>query len=169
MFVKASYPRRIPSFRLTSPAIRDIQFQNVYSQHCHHMAAVKANGGSGPAREITFLNFTGHANKHAVKIDASYAKAPVAEGDGVEIDGVYFMNWAGTVADGTMDPTIQLHCRPNPLCGSLVVEDFYMGTEAGALETYECRNSYGNGACMNPYAGRGAYTTTMTVKTFAAA
>jgi len=148
--------------------VRDIQFQNVYSQRCHHMAAVKANGGSGPAREIIFQNFTGHGNVHGIKLDAQYKNAPVAQGDGVEFDGISFSNWAGSTIDGAGVPSIQLHCLPTTLCGSLVVEDYNVGTETGAQELYECRNSYGMGACMNPYAGNGAYTTTMTVKTFAA-
>jgi len=151
-----------------STDVREILFQNVYSQRCHHMAAVKSNGGSGTAREITFQNFTGHGNMHAIKLDALYKNAPVAPGDGVEFDYITWSNWAGSTVDGTMPPSIQLHCLPTTLCGSLLVEDYNIGTETGTQELYECRNSYGMGACMNPFAGNGAYTTTQTVKTFAA-
>ena len=133
------------------------------------MAAVKSNGGSGPARTITFQNFTGHGNTYAVKLDAKDPGVPVASGDGVEYDYITFSNWAGTTLDGVKNPSIQLHCIPTALCGSLLVEDFNVGTETGSQELYECRNSYGMGACMNPFAGNGAYTTTMTVKSFAAA
>ena len=130
---------------------------------------VKSNGGNGPVSNSMFQNFKGHGNNNTLQIDAFWSGQAEVPGEGVEYNDLTFSNWAGTCIDGTKQPPIQLHCSPTLLCGSLLIEKFNIWTETGSSELYKCQNSYGVGACMNPFAGNGAYQTTMTVATMATA
>ncbi len=128
------------------------------------MLLIKSNGGNGPCSNANFANFTGHSNNNTLSIDAYWSGKPTDPGDGVEFDELTFANWAGTCLDGTKMPPIKLHCPTDNVCGSLEVDDFNVWTETGKTELFECQNAYGIGACMNQFAGNGAYKSTTTVK-----
>ena len=127
------------------------------------MLLIKSKGGSGPLNNALFNNFTGHRNRYALNLDSFWPGQEAEPGQGVEIDSLTFSNWAGTIIDGTAVPPIQLHCSPELLCGNLQVDEFNIWTETGSSEVYKCQNAYGLGACMNPFAGNGAYSTTKVV------
>jgi rhamnogalacturonan hydrolase len=131
------------------------------------MMLLKSNGGSGALFNAVFRNFTGHSNADTLNIDAYWASKETLPGEGVEYYDIVFQNWAGSCLDGTQRPPIKLTCPPTIPC-SLNIEDFNVWSEAGTSQLYKCQNAYGLGACMNQFAGNGAYTTTMTVAVAAA-
>ncbi|KAH8881749.1 glycoside hydrolase family 28 protein [Thozetella sp. PMI_491] len=148
-------------------SVRDILYQYVYSQSCDHMMMLKSNGGSGPVRHAGFYNFTGHANNYTLNLDGFWVGKEVDPGDGVEYDEVTIAGWTGTCKDGNKYPPLMLQCPAKWSCGGVEVDDFNVWTETGTSELFKCQNAYGYGACLNPYAGNGAYKTTMTVQSMA--
>ncbi|KAK4446313.1 pectin lyase fold/virulence factor [Podospora aff. communis PSN243] len=149
----------------TDTNITRVTYQNIYTHHSNQMLMIKSNGGNGFFNDALFTNFTGHSNAYTLNLDSSWAQKEPDPGDGVEYDRITFSNWAGTCLDGTRRAPIQLFCPESLLCGNMEVSNFNVWTQNGSEVLYKCQNAYGIGACMNQFAGNGAYTSTMTVKT----
>jgi rhamnogalacturonan hydrolase len=129
------------------------------------MMMIKSNGGSGTFSHAVFRNFTGHSNAYTLNLDSAWAQRQPDPGLGVEYDYLTFSNWKGTCLDGTRRPPIQILCPDVLFCGHMEVEDFNVWTENGTSVLHKCQNAFGVGACMNQFAGNGAYVSTATVKT----
>jgi rhamnogalacturonan hydrolase len=133
------------------------------------MLMIKSNGGSGTLQNAKFHNFAGHTNAYTLNLDAFWSSQSTGAGDGVQYHNLTFSHWRGTCSDGTRRAPIQVLCPPKVPCYDIRIQDVNIWTESGASELNKCWNAFGEGACLKSGSGRGTFTTTVTVRTMAAA
>jgi len=127
------------------------------------MLLIKSSGGSGTLSHSLFTNFTGHSNAYTLSLDSSWAPQTPAPGWGIEYEYLTFSSFSGTCLDGVRRAPLQLFCPEELLCGNIEVKEFNVWTESGDKVLWKCQNAYGEGGCMNLFAGNGAYTSTKTI------
>ena len=126
---------------------------------------IKSKGGSGTLQNAQFLNFMGHSNAYTLNLESNWSSQSQAAGDGVQYKNLTFSNWRGTCSDGTRRAPVQVLCPAAVPCTDITLRDVNIWTQSGSSELYKCQNAFGSGACLKPAnAGRGAYTTVVTVK-----
>lgn len=128
---------------------------------------IKSNGGSGTVSKIIFENFIGHGNAYSLDVDQYWSSMDTVDGDGVQLNDIYFKNWKGTEASGSARGPIKVICADGAPCTEITIEDFAMWTESGTSQWYACRSAYGSGYCLDDSSGTTTSyaATTTTVRT----
>ncbi|KAK3937868.1 pectin lyase fold/virulence factor [Diplogelasinospora grovesii] len=145
--------------------IHDIEYNHIYTQNANQMFMIKSNGGSGTLYNAQFNNFMGHANAYTLDLDSFWSSESTQTGSGVQYTNLTFAHWHGTCLNGATRPPLRVLCPPAVPCKEIVVEAFYIWTEAGSTENYFCENAYGSGGCIHTGTSYTTYTTTATLST----
>lgn len=146
-------------------AISNIKYSHVYTQNSNQMLMIKSHGGSGYLENAVFDNFMGHSNAYTLDLDSAWSSQTLVAGNGVQYTNLTFSHWHGTATAGATRPVIKLVCPAAAPCKELDISSFYIWTETGSSEKYQCENAYGSGGCLRAGSSYTTYTTTATVTT----
>ncbi|KAF7950235.1 hypothetical protein EAE96_007526 [Botrytis aclada] len=142
-------------------AISNIIYNNIYTYGSNQMYMIKSNGGSGTVSDCQFNNFIGRSNAYSLNINAAWAQASKASGDGIIYENLSFNNWKGTCESATARGPINLLCSSTAPCTNITITDFAIGADSGSTGKYVCQNAYGSGGCLKADTDSpSAYTTT---------
>lgn len=144
-------------------AISNIEYNHVYTWQSNQMYMIKSNGGDGYVKDCSFNNFIGHSNAYALDVNQYWNKQTSSSGNGVQLSGLTFSNWQGSVVSASR-ATIQVLCADGAPCTGISLSNVNFWTDSNTAMHYVCESAYGSGYCLKG-SGSGAYTTTVSVTT----
>ncbi|KAL7271771.1 hypothetical protein RUND412_005452 [Rhizina undulata] len=137
-------------------AIDYIHMRRIYVHQNNHMLLIKTfpggTGAVGYVKNSIFEDFWAYDTTYALDIDQYWLKHYTPDTGAIELTGLEFRNFTGTVDNGVSRGPIFVNGSDIVPLTNITFEDFGMWTENGDKALLTCRNVYGTGYCARSLA-----------------
>ncbi|KAH8594647.1 pectin lyase fold/virulence factor, partial [Bisporella sp. PMI_857] len=156
----------------TPAEVSNIVMRNIYSFQCTQMLMIKTfpggDGVFGYVNNSVFENFWGYDTTYALDIDQYWQSTTTPNTGAVELSGLTFANWTGSLNNGASRGAIVIRGSDQVPLNDILLKGFDMWTINGNKVLNICKNVYGTGYCARADTGAALATFTSTMTTTAA-
>jgi rhamnogalacturonan hydrolase len=157
----------------TSAAVSNITMRNIYVYQCTQMLMIKTwpggDGATGYVKDSVFENFWAYDTTYALDIDQYWYSHTTPNTGAVELTGLTFKNWTGTMDNGAQRGAIRIAGSDQVPLTDITLQDFKMWTVNGKKVLNKCNNVYGTGYCAATSTAGKSLTTFTSTQTSTAA